>query len=154
MSNGKLNIAFVRRGYSPSGGAEAYLRRLAQGVVDLGHEAQLVASSDWRTSEWPFGSITRLNAASPIGFADELEKVRPQIQCDVLMSFERVWRCDVYRAGDGVHQAWLNRRRKFELPLQRFVRGVNRKHRDILQLEASLLAKQGADCVIANSEMV
>jgi len=154
MSNGKLTIVFVRRGYSPSGGAEAYLKRLAQGMVNLGHEAQLVTTSDWPRDEWPFGSITHLRATSAIGFADELEKVRPQIQCDVLISLERVWRCDVYRAGDGVHQAWLNRRRKFEMPLQRFVRGVNRKHRDILQLEASLLAKQGAGRVIANSEMV
>jgi len=154
MSNGKLTIAFVRRGYSPSGGAEAYLRRLAHGIVDLGHEAQLIASKDWPNNEWPFGLIAKLSAASPIGFADELEKLRPQLQCDVLMSLERVWRCDVYRAGDGVHQAWLNRRRKFEMPLQRFVRGVNRKHTDILKLEESLFAKSGAGRVIANSEMV
>src|SRR4029077_2853822 len=110
MSNGKLRIALVRRGYSPSGGAEAYLKRLAQGIIDLGHEAQLVANEEWPANEWQISSITRLKANSPIGFADELEKVRPQLRCDVLMSLERVWRCDVYRAGDGVHQAWLNRR--------------------------------------------
>ena len=154
MSNGKLRIAFVRRGYSSSGGAEAYLKRLAQGIVDLGHEAQLVTTEDWPPSEWPSGSVTRFRESSPIGFADELEKLRPQIRCDVLMSLDRVWRCDVYRAGDGVHQAWLNRRRKFEMPLQHFVRGVNRKHRDILKLEESLFAKGGAGRVIANSEMV
>jgi UDP-glucose:(heptosyl)LPS alpha-1,3-glucosyltransferase len=154
MSNGKLRIAFVRRGHSASGGAEAYLKRLAQGIVDLGHEAQLVASADWPPAEWPFGSITHLRATSATGFADELEKMRPQLDCDVLMSLERIWRCDIYRAGDGVHQAWLNRRRKFEMPLQRFVRGVNRKHREILQLEESLFAKNGASRVIANSEMV
>jgi UDP-glucose:(heptosyl)LPS alpha-1,3-glucosyltransferase len=95
-----------------------------------------------------------VNASSAAGFANELEKLRPQIGCDVLMSLERVWRCDVYRAGDGVHQAWLNRRRKFEMPLQRFVRGINRKHRDILQLEESLFGKGGAGRVIANSQMV
>src|SRR5205814_5248875 len=154
MSNGKLTIAFVRRGYSPSGGAEAYLKRLAQGIVDLGHEAQLVATDDWPVNEWSFGAVTRLSASSAIGFADELEKLRPEINCDVLMSLERVWRCDVYRAGDGAHQAWLNRRRKFEMPLQRFVRGVNRKHRDILQLEEALFAKGGAGRVIAKSDMV
>jgi UDP-glucose:(heptosyl)LPS alpha-1,3-glucosyltransferase len=154
MSNGKLSIAFVRRGYSPSGGAEAYLKRLAHGLVDLGHETQLVTTEDWPLTEWPTGSITRLRESSPIGFADELEKLRPQIRCDVLMSLERVWRCDVYRAGDGVHQAWLNRRRKFEMPLQRFIRGVNRKHQDILKLEESLFAKGGVGRVIANSEMV
>jgi UDP-glucose:(heptosyl)LPS alpha-1,3-glucosyltransferase len=154
MSNRKLKIVFVRRGYSPSGGAESYLKRLAHGIVDLGHEAQLVATDDWPASDWSFGSIIRVKADSAIGFANELEKLRPQLGCDVLMSLERVWRCDVYRAGDGVHQAWLNRRRKFEMPLQRFVRGVNRKHRDILQLEESLFAKAGAGRVIANSEMV
>src|SRR5437867_5584611 len=154
MSNRKLKIAFVRRGYSPSGGAESYLKRLAQGVVDLGHEAQLIANDDWPLNEWSFGSVARVKAKSAIGFANELEKLRPQIRCDVLMSLERVWRCDVYRAGDGVHQAWLNRRRKFEMPLQRFIRGINRKHQVILQLEESLFAKGGAGRVIANSEMV
>jgi len=154
MSNGKLTIAFARRGYSPSGGAEAYLKRLAQGVVDLGHEARLVATDDWPTNEWSFGSITRVKANSAIGFADELKTTRPQLSCDVLMSLERVWCCNVYRAGDGVHQAWLNRRRRFEMPLQRFVRSLNRNHRDILQLEESLFARGGAGRVIANSEMV
>src|SRR3984893_4392122 len=154
MSNSNLRVAFVRRGHSPSGGAEAYLKRLAKSVVDLGHSAQLIATADWPANEWPFGEIKHLRKDSAIGFADELEKLRPQIQCDVLMSLERVWRCDVYRAGDGVHQAWLNRRRKFEMPLQRFVRGINRKHQDIVTLEESLFAKAGAARVIVNSEMV
>jgi len=154
MSNGKLTITFARRGYSPSGGAEAYLKRLAQGVVDLGHEARLVATDDWPTNEWSFGSITRVKANSAIGFADELKTTRPQLSCDVLMSLERVWCRNVYRAGDGVHQAWLNRRRRFEMPLQRFVRSLNRNHRDILQLEESLFARGGTGRVIANSEMV
>lgn len=150
----KFKIAFARRGYSPSGGAEAYLKRLAGGLANLGHDANLIATRDWPDNEWPFGSITRIGGESPIGFADELEKVRPGMQCDALMSLERVWKCDVYRAGDGVHQAWLNRRGKFEMPLQRFVRGINRKHQDILKLEESLFKNAGARRVIANSEMV
>ena len=154
MSNEKLNIAFVRRGYSPSGGAEAYLKRLARGIVDLGHEAQLIANEDWPDNEWEFGPIVRLRGSSPIAFADELERARSQTQCDVLISLERVWRCDIYRAGDGVHLAWLNRRRKFEMPLQRFVRAANRKHQDILRLEESLFKGGGVARVIANSEMV
>src|SRR4030095_8359539 len=103
---------------------------------------------------WPFGSIQRLRAGSVIGFADELEQLRSQLDCDVLFSLERVWSCDVYRAGDGVHRAWLSRRRKFELPLKRFVRGTNRKHRDLLQLEESLFANRKAARVIVASQMV
>jgi len=150
----KLSIGFVRRGYSQSGGAEAYLKRLARGVVQAGNEAQLITTEAWPQNEWPFGPIRRLQSAAVTEFARDLEKIRQQIRCDVLMSLERVWSCDVYRAGDGVHRAWLVRRRKFELPLERFVRGLNRKHRDTLQLEEALLANRGADRVIVNSQMV
>jgi UDP-glucose:(heptosyl)LPS alpha-1,3-glucosyltransferase len=150
----KLNIGFVRRGYSQSGGAEAYLKRLARGVVEAGHVAQLITTEAWPQNEWPVGPIRPLQSGSVTAFACDLEKIRPQLHCDVLMSLERVWSCDVYRAGDGVHRAWLARRRKFELPLERFVRGLNNKHRDILQLEKALLANRGADRVIVNSQMV
>ncbi len=150
----QLSICFVRRGYSQSGGAEAYLKRLAHGIVKGGHDAQLVTTEEWPRNEWPFGAIRRLQSGSVMEFARELEKIRPQLRCHVLMSLERAWSCDVYRAGDGVHRAWLARRRKFELPLERFVRGLNPKHRAILRLEEALLANRGAGRVIVNSQMV
>jgi UDP-glucose:(heptosyl)LPS alpha-1,3-glucosyltransferase len=150
----KLRIALVRRGYSQTGGAEAYLKRLGHGIVAAGHNVQLVATDEWPEDQWPFGSIKRLSARTVIGFADELEQIRPQLRCDVLFSLERVWSCDVYRAGDGVHRAWLARRRKFEVPLKQFVRAVSRKHRDLLQLEESLFTRHKAQRVIAASQMV
>ena len=106
----RLHIVFVRRGYSSTGGAEAYLKRLAHGIIESGHNVQLVATSDWPDAEWSFGSITRLGAKSAIEFADELQEIRASLRCDVLFSLERVWSCDIYRAGDGVHRVWLERR--------------------------------------------
>src|SRR4029453_1187052 len=103
----KLGIGFVRRGYSQSGGAEAYLKRLPRGVVEAGNGARIITKEGGPQNEWPFGPIRRLQSESVTEFAHELEKIRPQIRCDVLMSLERVWSCDVYRAGDGVHRAWL-----------------------------------------------
>jgi UDP-glucose:(heptosyl)LPS alpha-1,3-glucosyltransferase len=150
----KLSIGFVRRGYSHSGGAEVYLKRLGHGVTEAGYDAQLITTEAWPHNEWPFGATRRLQTGSVIEFANQLRQIRPQIRCDVLMSLERIWSCDVYRAGDGVHRAWLTRRRKFELPLERFVRGLNRKHAGILQLEEGLLANRGAARVIVNSQMV
>jgi len=149
-----LSIVFVRRGYSPTGGAEAYLKRLARGVMEAGHDVQLVATNDWPAGEWPFGSITHLRSKSPIEFANELERMRPQFRFDILFSLERVWSCDVYRAGDGVHRAWLERRRKFELPLKRFVRSLSSKHQDLLRLEQSLFSGGNTKRVIAGSQMV
>ncbi len=150
----KLRIVFVRRGYSRSGGAEAYLQRLGRGIAEAGHEVRLITGEDWPDSQWPFGSVGRLRGKTVIGFADELEHMRPQLHCDVLFSLERLWSCDVYRAGDGVHRAWLARRSKFEIPLKQFIRAASRKHRDLLQLEESLFAKRNARRVIAASQMV
>jgi len=153
MTN-KLNIALVRRGYSASGGAEAYLKRLAHGMAEAGHEVQLIATDEWPDEQWPLGSVRHLRAKTIIGFADELEQIRPQLRCDVLFSLERVWSCDAFRAGDGVHRAWLARRRRFEIPLKQFVRAVSRKHQDLLQLEKSLFEKRNARQVIVASQMV
>jgi UDP-glucose:(heptosyl)LPS alpha-1,3-glucosyltransferase len=154
MRSNHLTIGFVRRGFSSSGGAESYLKRLAAGVVEKGHQVRLYASADWPPDEWSFGPITRLEGRSAIAFADEIEKLAPHPDCDVLMSLERIWRCDVYRAGDGVHRAWLQRRAEIGGPLQRLSRVLNRKHSATLALEKSLFAGGGAGRVIANSRMV
>ena len=148
----ELTIGFVRRGYS-SGGAEAYLKRLAAGVAAAGHQVALFTAGDWPAGDWNFGPIVRLKAKSAIGFADELEKAS-RGNCDVVLSLERVWRCDVYRAGDGVHRAWLQRRNEIAGPLQKLSRFFNRKHSAALDLEESLFANRRANRVIANSHMV
>ncbi len=150
----RLSIVFVRRGYSQTGGAEAYLKRLARGVLDAGHDAQLITTNDWPQNEWPFGTLHRFRCQSAIAFADKLEQMRPRIPGNVLMSLERVWDCDVYRAGDGVHRAWLNRRQNLASSLQNFFRRFNRKHNDILRLEKSLLRDRRAGRIIVNSQMV
>ena len=87
----KLSIGFVRRGYSQSGGAEAYLKRLARGVVEAGHDVHLITTEPWPQHEWPFGPIRRLQSGAVTEFANDVEKIRPQIRCDVLMSLERVF---------------------------------------------------------------
>src|SRR5207249_437258 len=49
---------------------------------------------------------------------------------------------------------WLERRRKFELPLKRFVRSLSSKHQDLLRLEQSLFSDGNTKRVIAGSQMV
>jgi UDP-glucose:(heptosyl)LPS alpha-1,3-glucosyltransferase len=152
LSN-KLTIGFVRRGYSSGGGAESYLKRLAAGVRDASHDVVLYTAGEWPADAWDFGPIVRLRASTATAFADELAKI-PREPSEVLLSLERVWRCDVYRAGDGVHRAWLERRERVGGPLQKLSRLFNRKHSATLALEESLFAKRGAARVIANSRMV
>jgi UDP-glucose:(heptosyl)LPS alpha-1,3-glucosyltransferase len=131
-----------------------YLKRLAAGVVASGHQVRLYASKDWPPDQWNFGPVTHLTAGSATAFADEMERLTPRSECDVLMSLERIWRCDIYRAGDGVHRAWLERRSQITGPWQKLARILNRKHSATLALEKSLFADGGAGRVIANSRMV
>jgi UDP-glucose:(heptosyl)LPS alpha-1,3-glucosyltransferase len=154
MRQEKLNIGFVRRGFSRSGGAEAYGRRLARAITTAGHEATLFTSAEWPEEEWPWGRIVRVNGAGPLAFADEIERIDPRQYCDLLLSLERIWHCDFFRAGDGVHRSWLERQAQFDGTLQRFARRLRRKDSEILQLEKRLLGENGARRVIANSEMV
>ena len=154
MRSDQLTIGFVRRGFSSGGGAEAYLQRLAAGVVQAGHPVRLYTAGEWPAELWNFGPVVQLEATSAIAFADALEKAQPQKDGTLLMSLERIWRCDVYRAGDGVHRAWLERRDKVAGPWQKLSRIFNRKHSATLALEESLFGKANAGRVIANSRMV
>ncbi len=146
-----MKIGLVRRGYSRTGGAEAYLRRFAEAAVTAGHSAVLL-SEQWPRAEWPFEHI-RIGSDSPGRFADALLKLQPRNKYDFLFSLERIWTCDAYRAGDGVHAAWLAQRARFEPPWKRWFRRFSAKHRETLALEKHLFSSGGARQVIANSRM-
>jgi len=149
-----MRIALVRRGYSNSGGAERYLLRLAEGLIRHGHTPELVTGSDWPDEAWPHGQIVRLPAHSPIAFANTLRKRQQSAGWDRLFSLERVWQCHAYRAGDGVHAAWLARRRAFEPAWRGWLRHWHPKHRALLRLEKSLFSNGGAEQIIVNAPFV
>jgi UDP-glucose:(heptosyl)LPS alpha-1,3-glucosyltransferase len=148
-----MKIGLVRRGYSPSGGAERYLLRFADALRGAGHEVVLFGSREWPAEAWK-GEMARVEGVGPRAFADGLRKARPRERCDALYSLERVWECDAYRAGDGVHRAWLDRRRAFEPGWKGWFREMQGKHREILELERAVFASDGTRLIIANSRMV
>jgi UDP-glucose:(heptosyl)LPS alpha-1,3-glucosyltransferase len=80
--------------------------------------------------------------------------LRPRDRCDFVFSLERLHTCDAYRAGDGVHAAWLELRKKFEPPWKAWFRRFSGKHREILALEKELFGPRGARAVIANSALI
>jgi UDP-glucose:(heptosyl)LPS alpha-1,3-glucosyltransferase len=147
-----MRIGLARRGFSASGGAESYLKRLGRALVDHGHQTTLYTTGDWPAAEWPYGKLVTLPGHSPRRFAEALAIAKGHD--DVLFSLERVLSCDFYRAGDGVHLSWLRRRSRYENPWRARFRALQPKHRELLYLESKLFKEQGARCTIANSEMV
>ncbi|MEI8293691.1 MAG: glycosyltransferase family 4 protein [bacterium] len=147
-----MKIGFVRRGHSSTGGAEAYLIRLGSALRSRGEETTLVTTSDWPAERWPYGDILRLPGKTPGEFAAAFSSTRTG--CDIHFSLERVPGCEVYRAGDGVHAAWLARRDAFEPFWKRATRWLNRKHTEILRLESQVFDPSNTRLVIANSRLV
>ena len=147
-----MKIGLVRRGFSPTGGAESYLKRLGRALTDAGHQAILYSTRDWPRAEWPFGPLIPSDASSPLRFAKQIQDSRQPDQ--ILLSLDRILRCDCYRAGDGLHKLWLEHRVAHEPGWRAFFRFANRKHTELLELERNLLQRGGARHVIANSRMV
>jgi len=149
-----MRIGLARRGYSATGGAERYLLRFASGLAAHGHEPVLVATADWPEAAWPHGTrIVVRDGRTPGAFARSVRDLRPGTPIDFLFSLERLWECDAYRAGDGVHAAWLDRRAATGPRWRAAFRRMQAKHREILALEASLFGG-GARRIIVNSRMV
>ncbi len=149
-----MMIGLVRRGYSSTGGAEAFLRRFAGALPAAGHASRLYTTSDWPSEAWSAGELIPLSGRTPREFADALTTRNPRGECDLLFSLERVWACDGYRAGDGVHVAWLQRRAAIEPPWRSKLHRFNPKHRQLLALEFALFAGGGAKKIIVNSQMI
>ena len=145
-----LDIGLVRRGYSATGGAEAYLLRLASGLRSRGCKVTLYTTAEWPVDRWAFGDLVRLNATQPLEFARAFQQLRKPGQ--LVLSLDRVPGCEVFRAGDGVHGAWLQRRAEFESRWKSWLRIFNPKHSALLALERQVLAS--VRLVIANSKMV
>lgn len=149
-----MKLGLVRRGYSKTGGAEAYLRRFAEAMTAGGHECVLFTTRDWPAKEWPYERRRIKHGKSPLDFALDLEGMQPSRVCDFLFSLERVLACDCYRAGDGVHAAWLERRARYEPAWKSWWRNRRDKHHEMLRLEETMFRGEAARSVIANSKMV
>ncbi|OAI42114.1 hypothetical protein AYO41_01145 [Verrucomicrobia bacterium SCGC AG-212-E04] len=149
-----MKIGLARRGYSSTGGAEAFLRRFSDALIAAGHTSRLYTTSDWPRVPWSAGEVVVLPGRTPREFADALAARDPRGECDLLFSLERVWACDGYRAGDGVHVAWLQRRAIIEPPWRSKLHRFNPKHRQLLALEFALFAGGGAKKIIVNSQMI
>lgn len=152
-----MKLALIRRRFSEVGGAELYAQRLLHGLAQAGHVVSLFTES-WDN---PPESVTvRLipnkapRARRLATFATAVKAALARESFDCVFSLERTACQDVYRAGDGVHRVWLQRRREFAPWFRKPWVGWGAFHRTMLALEAETFSPRNTRCVIANSEMV
>lgn len=152
-----MRLALVRRRFDPCGGAELYLHRLLAALVASGLRPEVIAES-W--SDAPDG--VRLHPAPASGnrlerwrqFTQSVAGVTERERFDCVFSLERGVRADVYRAGDGVHAAWIANWRRWGRWWKRLTAGRGSFHRAMLAADATSFDPVRTRRIIVNSEMV
>ena len=152
-----MKLALIRRQFAATGGAELYLQRLLGALAKRGQEVHLFAES-WSESIQGvvFHSVAAVGsrAMRPVRFAEAVRVEMAKEKFDCVFSLDRTLKQDVYRAGDGVHRVWLERRKQFAPWWKKPFVGVGAFHRNMMTLEAQTFDPANTRHVIVNSEMV
>lgn len=152
-----MKLALIRRQFTATGGAELYLQRLLRALVQGGHEPHLFAES-WAGQldgvQFHAVPVSGERAVRATRFADAVAAELQPHRFDVVFSLERTHRQDVYRAGDGVHRVWLQRRQQFAQWWRRPFVGFGAFHRNLMKLEARTFDPANTRHIIVNSDMV
>jgi len=155
-----LRIAIVRQRYNPYGGAERFVSRALAALAARGVDATVV-TRDWRGAEQADGYAVLRVAPFHVGrlmrdrgFAAAVCARLAREHFDLVQSHERLECCDVYRAGDGAHRVWLDRRARDGGPLVRVAQALSPYHRYVLAAERRMFASPRLRAVICNSRMV
>ena len=152
-----MKLALIRRQFTATGGAELYLQRLLGALAARGHELHLFAET-WDDApanvELHRVEISATRAMRYPRFAAAVKEKISREKFDCVFSLERTVQQDVYRAGDGVHRVWLQRRKEFSSWWKKPLVGRGAFHKNLLALEAQTFDPQNTRHVIVNSEMV
>jgi UDP-glucose:(heptosyl)LPS alpha-1,3-glucosyltransferase len=153
----RLRIALIRAAYTDFGGAEQAMVRTLQALSAENVDITLV------TRRWRETPGVRAVICDPFylgalwrdwSFARAACRIAADQRFDLVQSHERLPCCDVYRAGNGVHEEWLKQRRRRMGALGRLGLALNPYHRFVAGIERRMFASARLKAVICNSAMV
>lgn len=154
-----MRLAVIRQRYTPFGGAERFLDSALRALVARGVAVTLY-TREWRAPH-PDGIEPRIVDPFHVGgwwrdagFARAVCRALAQDGAELVQSHERLTCCDVFRAGDGVHAAWLDERLRHASPLRALGMRLNPHHRYRLDVERRMYASTRLRAVVCNSQMV
>jgi UDP-glucose:(heptosyl)LPS alpha-1,3-glucosyltransferase len=158
-----MRIALIRQRYNPFGGAERFVERALSALRDQGAEVTLITRS-WEggpqqgyrlvTCDPAYSRLLGSRAARDKSFCEAAQLAMRSGHYDITQSHERIPGCTIFRAGDGVHAAWLDHRARIQGPIARLTARQSSFHKYILNAEAEMFAHPALRAVICNSYMV
>lgn len=152
-----MKLALVRQKYTPFGGAERFVERALAALEEQGVAVTLIARK-WQSNERRNGIVCDPFYLGRLwrdaGFARCVRRAIEGGGFDLVQSHERIPGCNLFRAGDGAHAAWLALRRQHEGLLGRLWLRLSPWHNYVLAAEAKMFRHPDLKAVICISRMV
>ena len=158
-----MRIAIIRRKFNPFGGAERFILRTIDGLLGYSINISIISESwqlskEFKSIEKTPDSITAMaSGKSRVTQVKNFQKSVAQIldthQFDLIQSHERLLGAYIYRLGDGIHAAWIDRLSKYQPWYRRLWLKIDPFHRHIIATEKKMAAEKNL-IYVANSPLV
>ena len=155
-----MKIAIIRRKFTPFGGAENFILRTSSRLSSLGIKISII-SEQWKRDANNSKNITWLEVKARgffrfsrfLNFQNAVKKIITSNHFDLIQSHERLTGVDIYRLGDGVHAAWVDRIKKNSAWYKKIWLNFDPYHQKVIRIEKEM-AEDSNLFYVANSDLV
>ncbi|MDX1486335.1 MAG: glycosyltransferase family 4 protein [Alphaproteobacteria bacterium] len=153
-----MNLAIVRWRIAGSGGVERFIFDIARALGARGVEVTLISEPFERRDLFPGRTLElpRMRGSRGRRYRNFQRAVAERLAANaftLVQSHERLLTADLYRAGDGVHAAWVDRLKRSRPWRRRLGMGLNPMHRLYMETERRMVSE--TDMIfVANSALV
>jgi UDP-glucose:(heptosyl)LPS alpha-1,3-glucosyltransferase len=155
-----MKIAIIRRKFTAFGGAENFILRASSGLSQLGINFFII-SELWKKNANNSKNIHWIEAKSHglfrfsklLSFQKSVMKIISLNNFDLIQSHERLTGVDIYRLGDGIHAAWIDRMKKISPWYKKAWLSIDPYHQKIIRIEKEM-SEDKSLFYVANSDLV
>lgn len=161
-----MKLAIARQRYNPYGGAERFVEGALKALTQSGEVDVTLLTRAWDEAS-PTSSRCRVEIVNPThrslpfgrvsrdrSFAEAVGQIIRENRFDFVQAHERIPGCHIFRAGDGIHAAWLRHRQADQPALSRWWQKLDPYHAYTVEAERAMFAHANLRAVICNSRMV
>ena len=162
----KAQVAIARQRYNPFGGAERFVEGALSALAETDSIDLTLLTRSWSESvgsgsdrrvqivnpeyrRWPFRRLNRDKS-----FADAVREIIRGGRFDLVQAHERIPGSHIFRAGDGIHAAWLRHRQVGLSTAGRAWQQLDPYHVYTVSAERAMFSHENLRAVICNSAMV
>ncbi|QDD01647.1 glycosyltransferase family 4 protein [Candidatus Methylopumilus planktonicus] len=155
-----MKIAIIRRKFTAFGGAENFILRASSGLSQLGINFFII-SELWKRNSHNSKNIHWIEAKSHgffrftkfIRFQKSVRKIIALNNFDLIQSHERLTGVDIYRLGDGIHAAWIDRLKEISPWYKKAWLSIDPYHQKIIRIEKEMSEDENL-FYVANSDLI